>query len=258
METEKRTILIRICFLFIFLYCFRAEGLELSMMMINIILIALTLFCVFSADLLIKIIRKLLVPCLLIILILPTLSEKKSEHRIILPTSLYENPESRRSPYVMKEMLKEKTSIENYSIGDFIRAVCRVYGVDGNLIIAQYQVESRFRPDAVSSRGAVGIAQLMPCVYRDIYDIDPYDPVQNMIAGIRYHAYLKNMFLGLPEEDQNKFVLASYNAGHGTILNLRSDLNTDQFDTIYNHLPSETRRYVYLVLDQYRRNINNT
>lgn len=176
----------------------------------------------------------------------------KTESLIIINSGyaeMYENPIIRNSEEVMTEILKEKTSIENYSVGDFIRAVSKVYGIDGNLIIAQYDIESGFNRKAKSSMGAIGIAQLMPVVYRDTYDIDPWDPIQNMIVGIRYHAYLDSIFADLPEPHRTKFILAAYNAGPSKVMNLLK--LSSKYNEISYYLPNETRKYVNKVLDKY-------
>ena len=67
-------------------------------------------------------------------------------------------------------------------------------------------VESNFRTDALSDKGAVGLMQIMPATGR-IYKVDICDPRQNVLGGIRFlrslHEKYKNPF----------FILAAYNAG---------------------------------------------
>ncbi len=89
-----------------------------------------------------------------------------------------------------------------------IARYCQEYGMDCKLVAAVVRVESNFNPRAVSPKGAQGLMQLMPSVQRDEGVRDPFDPEQNLRAGIRY---LKKMLeacrgdLGL--------ALAAYNAG---------------------------------------------
>jgi len=91
---------------------------------------------------------------------------------------------------------------------DSIARHCQEYGMDCKLVAAVIRVESGFNPRAVSPKGACGLMQLMPSVQKDEGVSDPFDPDQNLRAGIRY---LKKMLeacggdLGL--------ALAAYNAG---------------------------------------------
>ena len=48
------------------------------------------------------------------------------------------------------------------------------------------KVESNYRADAVSPKGAMGLMQLMPATARQYAIEDPFDPVQNLTAGLRH------------------------------------------------------------------------
>lgn len=89
--------------------------------------------------------------------------------------------------------------------------------------------ESRFRPDALSLKGARGIAQFMPATadLRGLVDSD--DALQALEASARYLGDLKTRFgnLGL--------AAAAYNAGEQRLSNFLSS----------GSLPFETRSYVY-------------
>jgi len=63
-------------------------------------------------------------------------------------------------------------------------------------------IESGARPYAVSSKGAVGLMQIMPKTYaglRTRYHLgpNPYDPRDNILAGVAYLRELQD-FTGLP------------------------------------------------------------
>ena len=83
-------------------------------------------------------------------------------------------------------------------------------GVPTDLFLRLVNQESRFRPNAVSEAGAMGLAQLMPGTARDL-GVDPNDPVQNLTGGARYLRQQLDAF-GTPE-----LALAAYNAGPGNV-----------------------------------------
>src|SRR5262249_54843263 len=59
------------------------------------------------------------------------------------------------------------------------------YGLPRALVRSVMAVESGMIADAVSSKGAIGLMQLMPDTARDL-GVDPYDPAQNVDGGTRY------------------------------------------------------------------------
>lgn len=97
------------------------------------------------------------------------------------------------------------------------------------------QVESAFRPEAISPKGAIGLMQLMPGTARDL-GVDPHDPKQNTEGGT---AYLRSL-LGRYENEPNQvqLALAAYNAGPAAVER-------------YHGVPPypETRQYIVRVLE---------
>jgi soluble lytic murein transglycosylase-like protein len=82
-----------------------------------------------------------------------------------------------------------------------------------SLLSALVWQESRWNPHAVSPKGAMGLAQLMPGTARDL-GVNPADPVANLSGGARYLRYLLDTFDGDVEK-----ALAAYNAGPGRVRN---------------------------------------
>jgi soluble lytic murein transglycosylase-like protein len=110
-------------------------------------------------------------------------------------------------------------------------------GVDPALVHAVIGVESAYQEHAVSSKGAVGLMQVMPATGRR-YGVENLTlPTQNIHAGTRYLSDLMRMFNG-----DLTLVLAAYNAGENAVL--RHGRRIPPYP--------ETLRYVPRVLSVYR------
>jgi hypothetical protein len=89
------------------------------------------------------------------------------------------------------------------------------YQVDPDLIRAVIRVESGYDPKAVSSKGAMGLMQLIPATAQRFGVTNPFDPQQNIEGGVNYLKHLLELFGG----DLN-LSLAAYNAGEHTVQRL--------------------------------------
>jgi soluble lytic murein transglycosylase-like protein len=85
--------------------------------------------------------------------------------------------------------------------------------LDPLFVLALIEVESGYDPDALSHRGARGLMQLRPATLRGevtrsrLEGSDPYDPILNVRAGVRYYRRLLDAFRN-PD-----LALMAYNAG---------------------------------------------
>ena len=91
-----------------------------------------------------------------------------------------------------------------------IESAATKHAIDARIVKAVIQVESAFQPRARSSKGAMGLMQLMPRTARQYQARNPYDPASNIEAGTKYLKTLLNEF-DLP------LALAAYNAGEGAV-----------------------------------------
>jgi soluble lytic murein transglycosylase-like protein len=91
-----------------------------------------------------------------------------------------------------------------------IERVATKHDIDARIVKAVIQVESAFQPRARSSKGAMGLMQLMPKTARQYKARNPYDPASNIDAGTKY---LKRLL----DEFELPLALAAYNAGEGAV-----------------------------------------
>jgi transglycosylase-like protein with SLT domain len=97
-----------------------------------------------------------------------------------------------------------------------IEEASKEYGVDAELIRAVIQTESRFDPMARSRAGAMGLMQIMPILARELDVKDPFDPRENIFAGVKYLSAMLERHSG-----DVALALASYNAGPRNVARFR-------------------------------------
>jgi hypothetical protein len=102
------------------------------------------------------------------------------------------------------------------SIPEAVNAASDKHQIDADLINSVIHAESAFNPRARSSKGALGLMQLMPQTASQLGVKDAYDPAANVDGGTQYLRELLEKYNG----DLIK-ALAAYNAGPGRVQQFR-------------------------------------
>lgn len=122
-------------------------------------------------------------------------------------------------------------------LAPLIEAAANRHRLQPALVHAVVRAESAFRSDAVSSKGAIGLMQLMPGTARQYGVTDPYDAEQNLQGGSRYLGRLLEMF-----DHDLRLALAAYNAGENAVLEYGRQVPPY----------AETQRYVQKVIEFFK------
>ena len=94
----------------------------------------------------------------------------------------------------------------------FIESASTQFRLDPELLVAVALVESALDPTARSTKGALGVMQIMPATARELGLEDPFDAQKNIHAGARFLREMLDLF-----EGDLELALAAYNAGQGAV-----------------------------------------
>ena len=109
-----------------------------------------------------------------------------------------------------------KTRLPKYE--EIIKKASKIYGFDWRLITAMVYQESHFNPRARSFTGVRGMMQLTLETAKEIGIKNRLDPEQSIKGGVKYLKELYERYDGAKDPDRVFITLASYNVGHGHIL----------------------------------------
>ncbi|WP_061222548.1 lytic transglycosylase domain-containing protein [Leptospira weilii] len=121
------------------------------------------------------------------------------------------------------------------TLTEIIRKESEKNHLDPALVQSVIKVESGFKTDAISPKGAIGLMQLMPSTANLLGVDDPSDPAENVAGGTKFLSDLLSKYKNLDH------ALAAYNAGPKAV---------DHYGGIPPY--KETRKYVEKVKKFYR------
>jgi soluble lytic murein transglycosylase-like protein len=127
-------------------------------------------------------------------------------------------------------------SLPPQAINQLVEETANRFQVDPQLVHAIIKVESQYDPNAVSSKGAMGLMQLIPKTAKRFGVENPFNPKENIEGGVGYLKHLLNLYGG-----DLSLSLAAYNAGEHAV---------ERFGGIPSF--AETRDYVQKVTDIYQ------
>lgn len=126
---------------------------------------------------------------------------------------------------------------------DLIKKGAENLGWDWRMLASLVYKESGFDTTATSYAGATGLLQLMPVTLERFGVTNPNDPVQSLMGGVNYLKYLDKFWKErVPESNERiKFILSSYNIGHGHVLDawnlaLKYGGNTKSWENVSHYL----------------------
>lgn len=128
----------------------------------------------------------------------------------------------------------------NYEAGNDYKSIAYndalAAGIPPQYFVNQINIESGFNPNAISSEGAIGIAQFEPLTAQGL-GINPYDPYQSLQGAASLMARYLNKY------GDYKMALAAYNCGSGCLQNAINNCGY-----WYWCIPSVTQRYINEVM----------
>ena len=126
-------------------------------------------------------------------------------------------------------------ALDHSELRQLVNRISLEHGMDPKLVDALVRVESSYDPRAVSRKGAMGLMQLMPDTANRLKVEDPFNPEENVRAGVKEFSRLVDRYAG-----SLQLALAAYNAGEGAVAR-------------YRGIPpyTETRNYISRILTLY-------
>ncbi len=138
----------------------------------------------------------------------------------------------------------------------YVEKYAKLYNVDASLVYAMILEESRYRKDAISWAGAIGLMQIMPSTGRELarqLKIPRFHsrmlkiPEVNIRMGTKYIGALNSMFDG-----DAMLVSGAYNGGPGRMKRWLESKNIKDIDEFVEKITiRETRLHIKKVINSY-------
>jgi len=144
-------------------------------------------------------------------------------------------PESLSAPDAAAQPLDARMPVK---IQELVHCISKTHGVDPQLVAAVMKVESNYDIWARSSKGALGLMQLIPSTGLRFGVRNFFDPKENIEGGVKYLRFLSDKF----GSSNIELITAAYNAGENLV------------ERLGRRVPSipETRNYVHKIQTIYR------
>jgi soluble lytic murein transglycosylase-like protein len=100
-----------------------------------------------------------------------------------------------------------------------VKEIAKKHGIEPSLVHSIILHESNYNIFAVSSKGALGLMQLMPATATQYGVLNVFDPVQNIEGGVKYLKDLTKLYA--KEKSRDRLIVAAYNAGQEAVKKYR-------------------------------------
>lgn len=139
-----------------------------------------------------------------------------SETFNVIYNKYFKNAKSYRKRKSSPFFSKAGGKISEYD--ELVKEAAKTIGWDWRLLSALIFRESRFDARATSWAGARGLMQMLPSTAQAHGATNLMDPQESLTAGVSFIKWLQNYWKDIEDpQERLKFVLASYNAGHGHV-----------------------------------------
>jgi membrane-bound lytic murein transglycosylase F len=175
---------------------------------------------------------------------------KDSDYFAILYSKYFLN---KKNSYFRNTSAFSSISGDRISVYDeIIKKAANELGWDWRLLASLVYKESRFDTSAVSYAGAQGLLQLMPVTLKRFGVDNANDPYESLMAGVNFLKYLDKFWRErVPDSNERiKFILASYNVGHGHVedawrLAFKFGKDTQRWSNVAYYLERKSQREFY-------------
>ena len=137
---------------------------------------------------------------------------------------------------------------------EYVYKYSKEYNVESDWVFALIKTESNFKPNIVSSSGAIGLMQVMEQTAKEeaeemeIESIDLQDPETNIMLGTKYFSKLVRYY-----NNSYYLAMAAYNAGIGRVEKWIEDGVIREDGSDIENIPyKETNNYVRKMLKNYK------